>query len=136
MKVPPMKNAKGYHLEGIFHLDEDAGNPIDDVTELHYKVNDEWLGYAHHELPDATWLMPGQSTRALLTFAQLGPILPSLGVGLKLDAYRSTRKIGTLHITGVSTPPFGGSTKALGQTRLSRSRVYKHRSQFSSALCT
>jgi hypothetical protein len=113
-----MKNAKGNHLEGIFHLDEDAGNPIDDVTELHYKINDERLGYARHELPDATWLMPGQSTRALLTFVQPDSILPFLGVGLKLDAYRSTRKIGTLHITGVSTPPFGGSTAALGQTRL------------------
>jgi hypothetical protein len=113
-----MKNAKGNHLEGIFHLNEDAGNPIDDVTELHYKVNDERLGYARHELPDATWLMPGRSTRALLTFVRPDPMLPSLGVGLKLDAYCGTRKIGTLHITGVSTPPFGGSTEALAQTRL------------------
>jgi hypothetical protein len=118
MKLSPMKNAKGNHFEGIFHLSEDAGDPVDDVTELHYKVNDERLGYARQELPDATWLMPGQSTRALLTFVRPNPMLPSLGVGRILDAYRATRKIGTLHITAVSTPLFGGSTEALGQTRL------------------
>jgi len=113
-----MKNAKGNHLEGIFHLNEDAGEPVDDVTELHYKVNDKRLGYARHELPDATWVMPGQSTRALLTFVWPDPLPPTLAIGLKLDAYRGTRKIGTLHITGVSKPPFGGSMEALGQTRL------------------
>jgi hypothetical protein len=113
-----MKNAKGNHLEGIFHLDEDTGDPVDDVTELHYKVNDKRLGYARHELPDATWLMPGKSTRARLTFVWSDPILSTLAIGLKLDAYRGTQKIGTLHITGVSKPLFGGRTDALGQTRL------------------
>lgn len=113
-----MKNAKGNHLEGILHLNENAGDPVDDVTGLHYKVNNEQLGYARHELPDATWLMPGQSTRVLLTFVQPDPMLPSLGVGRELDAYRSTRKIGTLHITNVAAPPFADSTEALGQTRL------------------
>jgi hypothetical protein len=112
-----MKNAKGNHLEGIFHLSEDADNPVDDVTELHYKVNDKRLGYARHELPDATWLMPGRSSRALLTFVRPDPMLPSLDVGLKLDVYYGTRKIGTVHITGVSTPPFGGSPETLIQTR-------------------
>lgn len=118
MKLPPMKNAKRNHLEGIFHLNEDAGDPVDDVTELHYKVNDELLGYARHELPDATSLMPGRSTRALLTFVRPDPMLPSLGVGRKLDAYRGTRKIGTLHITDVSRPTSGGGTEPLEQTRL------------------
>jgi hypothetical protein len=113
-----MKKATHNHLEGIFHLNENAGNPVDDVTELHYKVNGERLGYARHELPDATWLMPGRSTRALLTFVRPEPMLPSLSVGIELDAFRGARKIGTLHITGVSTPPFGSSTEALGQTRL------------------
>ena len=122
-----MKNAKRNHLEGLFHLNEDAGDPVDDVTELHYKVNDELLGYARHELLDATSLMPGRSSRALLTFVRPDPMLPSLGVGRKLDAYRGTRKIGTLHITHVSRPPFGdGGTESLGQTRpepLSSSRI-------------
>jgi hypothetical protein len=113
-----MKNAKGNHLEGIFHLNENAGDPVDDVTELHYKVNDERLGHARHELPDVAWLMPGRSTRVLLTFVRPDPMLPSLGVGREVDAYRGTRKIGTLHITGVSSPPLVGSTAALGQTRL------------------
>jgi hypothetical protein len=113
-----MKNAKGNHIEGIFHLNEDADNPVDDVTELHYKVNDKRLGYARHELPDATWLVPGRSSRALLTFVRPDPMLLSLGVGLKLDAYRGTRKIGTLHVTGVSTTPFGDSTETLAHTRL------------------
>jgi hypothetical protein len=99
-------------------LNEDAGNPVDDVTELHYKVNDKRLGYARHKLPDATWLMPGRSTRALLTFVRPDPMLLSLGVGLKLDTYCGTRKIGTLHVTAVSTTPFGGSTEVLTHTRL------------------
>jgi hypothetical protein len=113
-----MKNAKGNQLEGIFHLNENAGDPVDDVAELHYKVNNERLGHAHHELPDATWLMPGQSTRVLLTFVRPDPIPPSLGVGRDVDAYRGAQKIGTLHITGVSSPPLAGSTAALGKTRL------------------
>lgn len=113
-----MKNAKGNHLEGIFHLNENAGDPVDDVTELHYKVNDERLGHARHELLDTTWLMPGRSTRVLLTFVRPDSMLPSLGVGREVDAYRGTRKIGTLHITGISSSPLPGSTAALGQTRL------------------
>jgi len=117
-KLAAMKNTKSNHLEGTLHLNENAGDPVDDVTELHYKVNEEWLGYARHELPDATWLMPGQSTRVLLTFAQSTPMLPSLSIGNELDAYRSARKIGMLHITDVSAPPFVDSTAALGQTWL------------------
>lgn len=114
-----MKNPKRNQLEGIFHLDEGAGDPVDDVTELHFKVNDERVGCARHELPDATWLTPGQSTRALLTFVRPDPTLPSLDVGCELDAYRGTRKIGTLHITEVSRQPFAGSgTEPSEQTRL------------------
>jgi hypothetical protein len=113
-----MKNAKGNHLEGIFHLNENAGDPVEDVTELHYKVNDERLGYARHEFPDATWLLPGRSTRVLLTFVRPDSIPPSLAGGREVDAYRGARKIGTLHITGVSPPPLAGSTAALVQTRL------------------
>lgn len=113
-----MKNAKGNHLEGIFHLNKNAGDPVDDVTALHYKVNEGRLGHARHELLDVAWLMPGRSTRVLLTFVRPDPMLPSLGVGREVEAYRGTRKIGTLHITGVSSPPLASTTAALGQTRL------------------
>ncbi|VXC26265.1 hypothetical protein [Massilia sp. 9I] len=113
-----MKNAKGKYLEGLFHLNENAGDPVEDVTELHYKVNDERLGHARHELLDVAWLMPGRSTRVLLTFVRPDPMLPSLCVGREVDAYRGTRKIGTLHITGVSSPPLEDSTAVLGQNRL------------------
>lgn len=116
-----MKNAESSHVEGIFQLNEDAGSPIDDVTVLTYTVNEEQLGYARLKLPDATWLMPGASTRALLTFVQRDLILSSLEVGLKLDAYSSTRKVGTFQITGVSIPPLkphspaqAGDTLAIG----------------------
>lgn len=105
-----MKRARDYHLEGILQLDDDAGEPVDEATALAYKVDDEPLGEARQILPDASLLVPGQSTRVLVMFNRIGPMPPSLAAGRDLVVYRGATRIGLLHITTVLSPAAAGGT--------------------------
>lgn len=97
-----------HHIEGLLHLHDKTGQPIDSGSELLHRI-DGTLRLARHVFPDTQRLMPGEWTRAQLTFVRPDALERAFWPGRELDVHRGTEQVGTLRVTEVLSLALAGN---------------------------
>lgn len=93
-----------HDIEGIFHLHDASGSPVDPGSELYLNIDGEPFP-VKHIYPDMANLLPGQAAR--ISLAHPDTAIRSLGVGSEVDVFGDTHQVGTLRVTKVLSPALG-----------------------------